>query len=68
MENLKEKVQSLGYKEIKDIDSNTFLGSSKGSSAYVKKLEEGIELKPNLIPTITYAAIEINTKYTKIIL
>ena len=40
MKNLKEKVQSLGYKEIKDIDSNTFLGSGKGSSVYVKNLNK----------------------------
>ncbi len=54
MENLKEQVQSLGYKEIKDIDSNIFLGSSKGSSVYVKKLEEGVELKPDIVSAITY--------------
>lgn len=60
MENLKDKVQSLGYKEIKDIDSNTFLGSSKGSSVYVKKLEDGIELKPDIVSTITYEAMEID--------
>ena len=57
MKNLKEKVQSLGYKEIKDIDSNTFLGSSKGSSVYVKKLEEGAELKPEIVSAITYEAM-----------
>lgn len=60
MNNLKEKVQSLGYKEIKDIDSNTFLGSSKVSSVYVRKLEEGVELKPDVVSTITYEAMEID--------
>lgn len=60
MKNLKEKVQSLGYKEIKDIDSSTFLGRGKGSSVYVKKLEEGVELKPEVVSTITYEAMEID--------
>lgn len=60
MKNLKEKVQSLGYKEIKGVDSNTFIGSTKGSSVYVKKLEEGIELKPDIVSTITYEAMEID--------
>jgi type I restriction enzyme M protein len=36
MQNLKDKVKALGYKEIKDIDDNTFIGVNKGNSIFVK--------------------------------
>lgn len=60
MHNLKDKVQQLGYKEIKNIDNKTFLGSSKGSSVFVRKLDEKVELKPDVLSTITYEAMEID--------
>lgn len=60
MKNLKENVQSLGYKEIKEIDSVTFIGSSNSTSVYVKKLEEGVELKPEVVSAVTYEAMELD--------
>lgn len=60
MKNLEEKVQSLGYKEIKEIDSGTFIGSSKSTSVYVKKLEAGVELKPEVVSAVTYEAMDLD--------
>lgn len=60
MKDLRERVQSLGYKEIKEIDSVTFIGSSKSTSVYVKKLEEGVELKTEVVSSVTYEAMELN--------
>lgn len=60
MKNLIEKIQSLGYKEIKEIDSATFIGSSKNTSVYVKKLEEGVELKPEVVSAVAYEAMDLD--------
>lgn len=60
MKDLIERVQNLGYKEIKEIDSVTFIGSSKSTSVYVKKLEEGVELKPEVVSTIVYEAMDLD--------
>jgi type I restriction enzyme M protein len=60
VKNLEEKVQSLGYKEIKEIDSGTFIGSSKSTSVYVKKLEAGVELKPEVVSAVTYEAMDLD--------
>lgn len=60
MKKLEEKVQSLGYKEIKEIDNSTFIGSSNSTSVYVKKLEEGVELKPEVVSAVTYEAMELD--------
>lgn len=60
MKDLIERVQSLGYKEIKEIDSVTFIGSSKSTSVYVKKLEGGVELKPEVVSTIVYEAMDLD--------
>ncbi len=60
MQNLKEKVQKLGYKQIKDIDDSTFLASSKASSVFVRFLDGNVELKPEVVSTITYEAMELD--------
>ncbi|MBN1048295.1 N-6 DNA methylase [Clostridium botulinum] len=60
MKDLKEKVQSLGYKEINEIDNSTFIGKSNSAAVYVKKLEEGVELKPEVVSAVTYEAMELD--------
>ena len=59
MKNLIKKIQSLGYKEIKEIDNFTFIGSNNSTSVYVKRLEEGVELKPEVVSVVTYEAMEL---------
>ncbi|KAJ49385.1 type I restriction enzyme M protein [Clostridium tetanomorphum] len=57
MKQLKNKIIELGYDSIKDISKNTFIGSNNQVSVYVKQVEDA-ELKPELVNSITYEAME----------
>lgn len=56
MNKLKEKVKSLGYANIEEVDENTFIGNHKDIYVYVKKVDDE-ELKPDLISEITFEAM-----------
>lgn len=57
MQELKEKVNKLGYETIQEIDETTFIANHKDAYVYVKKVEDE-QLKPDLIISINYDAME----------
>lgn len=56
MNDLKIKINQLGYENIAEIDKNTFTANHKDIYVYVKKVEED-QLKQDLITSITYDAM-----------
>jgi len=60
MQELKGRLGQLGYKELKEIDETSFLAGGNDVFVFVKKVEEGVELKPDIVTTINYEAMEVN--------
>jgi len=60
MQELKGRLGQLGYKELKEIDATSFLAGGNDVFVFVKKVEEGVELKPDIVTTINYEAMEVN--------
>jgi type I restriction enzyme M protein len=60
MEQLKSKLNELGYKEIIDVNEMAFMAGDSGVYVYVKKVEEGTELSPELVIEFNYEAMELD--------
>ena len=60
MEELIKKVQALGYTEIEELSENTFLAKHGEGTVYVEKVADK-ELKPELVNSIMYKAMELPT-------
>ncbi|NLK09649.1 MAG: N-6 DNA methylase, partial [Staphylococcus equorum] len=60
MEQLKQKLSNLGYKDIKELDGTSFLAGGNDIYVYAKKIEDGAELSPDLVTEINYEAMELN--------
>lgn len=60
MEQLKQKLNELGYKEIIEINETTFLAGRNDIYVYAKQVEEGAELSPELTIEINYEAMEMD--------
>lgn len=60
MEQLKQKLNSLGYKQIKEIDEASFMAEGNDVFVYAKKIEDGAELGPDLVTEINYEAMELD--------
>lgn len=60
MEQLKAKLNELGYKEIIEVNEMAFMAGDSGVYVYVKKVEEGTELSPELVIEFNYEAMELD--------
>lgn len=60
MEQLKQKLNDLGYKEIKELNETSFMAGGNSVYVYAKKIEDSIELSPELVTEINYEAMELN--------
>jgi len=60
MQELKEKLGKMGYKEVIEIDETSFMAGGNDVYVYVKKVEDGVELTPDLVDAINYDAMELN--------
>lgn len=60
MEQLKDKLNELGYKEIIDVNEMAFMAGDSGVYVYVKKVEDGTELSPELVIEFNYEAMELD--------
>lgn len=60
MEQLKQKLNDLGYKEVKELDETSLMAGGNSIYVYVKKIEDSIELSPELVTEINYEAMELN--------
>ncbi|MUL33941.1 HsdM family class I SAM-dependent methyltransferase [Priestia megaterium] len=60
MEQLKQKLNGLGYKEIIEVNESTFMAGRNGVYIFAKQVEEGTDLNPELIIQINYEAMEMN--------
>lgn len=60
MEQLKQKLNELGYKEVKELDETSLMAGGNSIYVYVKKIEDSIELSPELVTEINYEAMELN--------
>jgi type I restriction enzyme M protein len=60
MQELKEKLGKMGYKELIEIDETSFMAGGNDVYVYVKKVEDGVELTPDLVDTINYDAMELD--------
>ena len=58
MEQLKEKLNGLGYKNVTEEQENSFLAEGNSVYVYVKKVDEGVELSPELVNEINYEAMD----------
>lgn len=60
MQELKERLGKLGYKEVVEVDETSFLVGGNDVFVYGKKVEDGTELTPDLVTAINYDAMELN--------
>jgi type I restriction enzyme M protein len=60
VQELKEKLGKMGYKEVIEIDETSFMAGGNDAYVYVKKVEDGVELTPDLVNAINYDAMELN--------
>jgi len=60
MEQFKQKLHELGYKEIREIDESSFMIGAEEVYVYVKKVEDGTELTSELVNKINYEAMELD--------
>ncbi len=60
MQELKEKLAQMGYKEVIEIDETSFMAGGNDVYVYVKKVEDGVELTPDLVDAINYDAMELD--------
>lgn len=60
MQELREKLGKLGYKQTIEIDDMSFMAGENEVYVYAKRVEDGVELKPELVTAINYDAMELN--------
>ena len=60
MEQLKQKLSDLGYTKAIEIDEISFMAGGNDIYVYAKKIEDGVELTPDLVTKINYEAMELN--------
>ena len=60
MQKLKDKLGQLGYTEIQASAEDSLLVGGNDVFVYVKKVGEGVELKPEIVTAINYDALVVN--------
>lgn len=60
MDQLKAKLNDLGYKEIIEVSEAGFMAGDNGVYVYAKRVADGTELSPELVIEFNYEAMELD--------